>query len=268
MMTLGVATRSYIGGRKKNEDSIGTARNGSGLCCVISDGAGGHGGGSIASKLVVDHVMEGFHARPASDPQDLSELILDAHDVVRRRQSEVKGAAAQMHATVVVLMIDGSVSRAVWAHVGDSRLYMLRQGAVRSITEDHSIVQWMVHAGQLEPELARMHPNKNQLYAALGMSDQIEPKTSDGAIELEEGDAFLLCTDGWWDCLADAEIAAALAGAGSPDGWLDAMRRLIGERVGPGHDNYTAAAVWVGDHDRTLLIAKGQGGPDGIGEQP
>jgi serine/threonine protein phosphatase PrpC len=256
MMTLSVATHSSVGGRRNNEDSIGTARNGASLCCVLSDGAGGHGGGAIASKLVVNHVIEGFNARPPRDPHDLGDLILDAHDVVIRKQREMRGAAADMHATVVVLMIDESNRRAFWGHVGDSRLYMLRSAEVRTVTQDDSVVQSLVRAGELDRDAARTYPNKHQLLAALGMCDRIEPNMSDGATEPEEGDAFLLCSDGWWECLSDADIAASLGGATSPDHWLDWMQHLIAARGGPRHDNYSAAGVWVGDLDRTVVIAQ------------
>jgi len=117
----------------------------------------------------------------------------------------------------------------------------LRSGEVKSMTQDDSVVQWMVEAGHLDAESARAHPSKNQLFAALGMSDQIEPKTSNGATELVDGDAFLLCTDGWWNCLSDADIAATLAGSKSAETWLDRMTRFIAKRGGHKRDNFSAA---------------------------
>jgi serine/threonine protein phosphatase PrpC len=253
MITVSVATRSYLGGRERNEDSVATAHDGSGFCCVLSDGAGGHGGGAIASRIVVDHVIKAFHTRPATDPRDLGELILDAHDAVLKSQREDQGPAAQMHATVVVLMVDEVTRRAIWGHVGDSRLYLLRSGEVKTMTQDDSVVQWMVEAGHLDAESAREHPSKNQLFAALGMHDRIEPKTSNGATELENGDAFLLCSDGWWNGLSDADIAATLAGSRSVETWLDRMTHLIAKRGGHKHDNFSAVGVWVGDCDRTVM---------------
>jgi len=252
MINVSVAVRSYQGGREKNEDSLATTHNGSSLCCVLSDGAGGHGGGAMASRMVVDSVIRAFHVRPATDSRDLSELILDAHDALLKTRRENRGPASRMHATIVVLMIDEAAHRAVWGHVGDSRLYMLRGGNVQSMTQDDSIVQWMIDAGHLDASEAKEHPKKSQLIAALGMEETVDPKTSNGAIELRDGDAFLLCTDGWWDRINEVDIAATLAGVHSPESWLDRMTRLIYRRGGTRKDNYSAVAVWIGDGERAV----------------
>jgi serine/threonine protein phosphatase PrpC len=96
-----------------------------------------------------------------------------------------------------VLWIDQTASRALWAHVGDSRLYRIRHGLVDMVTTDDSVVQRMTQTGLITAEQARRHPQKNQLLAALGAEGEIEPHTVARPVELADGDAFLLCSDGW-----------------------------------------------------------------------
>ena len=88
---------------------------------------------------------------------------------------------------------------------------------------------------------------KNQLLAAIGMQDGLEPHTLAQPELLDDGDAFLLCTDGWWGALTDAQIAGTLSDADTTQGWLDAMRALILAQAAPGQDNFSAIAVWVTD---------------------
>jgi serine/threonine protein phosphatase PrpC len=254
MLSVRAAMRSCVGGRAHNEDSVAFESSASDWCCVLSDGAGGHSGGAVASAIAVARILAGFKARPTRDPDDLRELILDAHDAVVAAQRGQQNGGPQMQATIVVLVIDASIGRAMWGHVGDSRLYLLRRGKIAAMTRDDSVVQWMVDAGHLKAEEARTHPNKNRLFAALGMEDEISPKLSAPASEIQDGDALLLCSDGWWEYLEDADIEASFARAGSLDDWLGAMEHLVSQRGKPGQDNYSALAVCVGDAlERTLM---------------
>jgi serine/threonine protein phosphatase PrpC len=145
------------------------------------------------------------------------------------------------------MWIDARSERALWSHVGDSRLYRLRHGRVDVITHDDSVVQRMVDGGLLAPEQARTHPQKNQLISALGVDDAVDPHTVPQAVALDDGDAFLLCSDGWWEPLSDEDIARTLADADTAEQWLDAMKQQIERRASPKQDNFSAIAVWVGD---------------------
>jgi serine/threonine protein phosphatase PrpC len=257
MLPVTAAERSFIGGRAHNEDCTAVAQQNGHWCLVLSDGAGGHIGGALASRTAVNKIVEGFRARPPTDLPDLTELLLDAHEAVVAAQRGGRNGVQAMHATVVVLTIDQDRGVALWGHVGDSRLYVLRQGSVLSVTRDDSVVQWMVDSGFLPPEEARTHPQKNRLLAALGAEGDLRPSVPESPLRLADGDCFLLCTDGWWDCLAPAEIETALGTAASADDWLDAMAAKISERArekSSAQDNYSAVACWVGDpRDATRL---------------
>ena len=245
MFDITMATCSERGQRAANEDALRFGRADAIQYAVLADGAGGHEGGAEASRRVVDHV-EAALCVSAFSPERLTQALLSAHAALQREQMGAQGHR-RMHATVVVLWIDSRVDRAVWSHVGDSRLYRLRYGVVDLVTADDSVVQRMLEGGVLTPQQAQDHPMRSQLLAAVGMQDSVEPHTLPAAVVLEDGDAFLLCTDGWWGALDDADMTGTLSDADTPQAWLDAMRVLIQVRAAPGQDNFSAIAVWVTD---------------------
>jgi serine/threonine protein phosphatase PrpC len=184
---------------------------------------------------------------PAFEPAVLTGAVHSAHAHVRAGAAPASSTDGErMHSTVVVLWID-VVRGALWAHVGDSRLYRARDGRVERLTSDDSVVQRLVDAGLMTPAQAVAHPRKNQLVAALGIADEVQPHTSAQATAVAEGDAFLLCSDGWWEALDEDCIAGTLAQARTPDDWLDAMRGRIACAAAAHQDNFSAIAVWVGD---------------------
>ena len=247
MFDIMMATCSERGARAANEDALRVGRTDAMQYAVLCDGAGGHEGGAEASRRVVEHVAAALHVTgSALRPERLTQTLLSAHAELQRAQNGAQGQR-RMHATVVVLWIDSGTDRAVWSHVGDSRLYRLRYGVVDLVTADDSVVQRMLEGGALTPQQAQDHPLKNQLLAAIGMQDGVDPHTLAQAVDLEDGDAFLLCTDGWWGVLGDGDLTASLCDADTPQAWLDAMRELIIARGEPGQDNFSAIAVWACD---------------------
>jgi serine/threonine protein phosphatase PrpC len=252
MFSIAAVARSFAGGREYNEDCMAIEQSADGHCClVLSDGAGGHAGGAVASRIAVNKVLDGFRARPPADADDLGELLLDAHDAVLAAQRAAEGAAQAMHATIVVLTVDVNAGTALWGHVGDSRLYVLRRGAIVAVTRDDSVVQWMVDSGYLPADQARTHPNKNRLLAALGADTDLQPTVQVEPFQVENGDAFLLCTDGWWDSFASGQIESELSLAPSVDAWLDAMAAAIAQTAAPDHDNYSAIGCWIVQQRKT-----------------
>jgi len=247
-LALQIAQRSCIGSRSRNEDCIAVDQHLGHWCLVLSDGAGGHADGALAARLVVERVLSGFRSRPPVDSSDLAELLLDAHDAVLagQRESGVTSAALAMHATVVVLMIDSSTRLALWGHVGDSRLYLWRQGRLNAVTRDDSIMQWMLDMGMVDATRAQDVPNRGVLLAALGSAEDVAPHVCE-PFELQPTDAFLLCSDGWWSGLEPDLIANLLANATAPELWLEAMSAVTLQRADPRQDNYSAIACWVGE---------------------
>jgi len=235
MFEITIATCSECGQRSENEDALGVGGAGSTQYAVLSDGAGGHARGAVASRRVVEHIDAALLAAGSAFASDhLTQALLSAHVALQHDQMGAQGRQ-RMHATVVALWI------------ADSRLYRLRYGAVDLVTADDSVVQRLLEGGILTPQQALDHPMKNQLLAAVGMQDGLNPHTVKQPVPLDDGDAFLLCTDGWWGPLTDAKIIATLTDADTPQGWLDAMRELILAQAAPGQDNFSAIAVWVTD---------------------
>ena len=247
MFDIVIATCSECGQRAANEDALRVGGAGATRYAVLADGAGGHAGGAEAARRVVDHVEVALRLAASAFAGDhLTQALLSAHVALQLEQMGAQGRR-RMHATVIALWLDTRHDHAVWSHVGDSRLYRLRYGAVDRVTADDSVVQRMLEGGILTPQQAQDHPMKSQLLAAIGMQDGLEPHTLAQPEPLDDGDAFLLCTDGWWGALTDAQIAVTLSDADTPQGWLDAMSALILAQAAPGQDNFSAIAVWVTD---------------------
>lgn len=155
-----------------------------------------------------------------------------------------------MAATIVALLIDVDACTARWAHVGDSRLYRFRRGRLVEHTRDHSLVQQLADAG-----LPFEGVNPSLLLRALGMLGDVKPNVS-SATPVADGDAFLLCTDGFWQVLSDDVIGYCLRMANTVDDWVtllvDAARQRLD--LSGRADNYSALAVWIGSPEAVTLL--------------
>ena len=247
MLALEVALLSEPGGRAYNEDACGHWHTGGALCCVLADGAGGHGGGDIASRLVVEHLLRAFAAEPQLDGARLEARVREANRALLA--ARVPGTdSAHMHATVVGLVIDFVGHRVSWAHAGDSRLYWFRNRRIERQTQDHSLVQSLVDSGLLPADQARHHPQRSELRSALGVDNaQLEVSHSGPVQTVSAGDVFLLCTDGLWEYVTEPQLEATLQAAATPQAWLSALESAIVHASGrrANHDNFSALAVWT-----------------------
>ena len=241
-------TLSRQGGRSYNEDAFGHWHDERYVACVVADGAGGHGGGDVAAAIVRGSVLDAFARAPGTAPDRLSEAIARANRDVVARQAE-GGKLAAMRSTVVMAALDLHAQQMSWAHCGDSRAYLFREGAQRARTVDHSLVQQMVAGGMLDEESARLHPKRNLLLTALGTVDPAPEVSVSGPMPLAAGDVLLLCTDGVWEPLGDVRLLELLQVARKPAEWLESLDREIKAAAKPDYDNYTALALWVHEDD-------------------
>jgi PPM family protein phosphatase len=255
------ASVSAIGGRRANEDSLGERISSCGCCYVVSDGAGGHLGGAIASRLVVDALLH-----EAGRAADFSAAVLDhgfaraAAAIAERKRQEPSLAA--MSATVAALLIDPAGRRAVYGHLGDSRVLHFRRGVLDRVTRDHSVVQRLVDAGYVAADRAAVHPNRNLLFGAVGAEGDTAPAIEREPIALRDGDAFLLCTDGFWGRIDNDRIEQSLRFSGDVSEWIDAMRRTIATELPGDADNYSGVGIWIGSPaDVTVSKAATRAGP-------
>lgn len=248
-MQLEVSVLTDAGGRPRNEDAYGFWSGGGGCFCVVSDGAGGHGAGDVASKLAVRVVLASFQDDPQCTGAAITGALANAHRAILAEQATA-GALSGMRATATVLAIDTVHHLAAWGHVGDTRLYCFRDRKVVAQTKDHSVVQRLVDAGYLKPEATRESTERSRLFAALGHDGENTASVGATDFVIAGGDVFLLCTDGFWEYIDESAMEAALAAAVSPADWLRRMEEQVRARGGQEQDNFSALAIWCTDLDR------------------
>ena len=146
-----------------------------------------------------------------------------------------------MKTTLVFLYIEDGCAR--WMHIGDSRLYHFSGGHLQSQTMDHSVSQMAVLMGEITPQEIRFHEDRNRVLRALG-GDNAKPDVSAPVILTGGNDAFLLCTDGFWEYVYEEEMEKTLQNAKTPQEWLKSMETILRTRTPADSDNFTAAAVF------------------------
>jgi PPM family protein phosphatase len=216
-------------------------------CWVVADGLGGHHGGEVASQLAVERILESFRKQPKISAEAMGRYLAEAQEALLQRQREEPGLA-QMRTTAVVLVADAAT--AMWGHIGDSRLYHFRQGRIISQTKDHSVSQALANSGEITLEEIRFHEDRNRLLRALGQEGDCRPTILTTRQTLARGEAFLLCTDGFWELVLESEMETDLDQSVNPQEWLAKMQVRITARAeneaGKKHDNYSALAVMQG----------------------
>jgi PPM family protein phosphatase len=254
LLNVSISVLSEVGGRKRNEDSCGYWNDEGLFCCVLSDGAGGHGGGDVASQIAVETILESFEHEPHVSPEKVEQLIRLANDRVIGRQGESKDLE-DMRATLVLLTVDEASSKAVWGHIGDSRLYLFRGGSQFFQTKDHSVFQSMIDAGFIKPSSARTSSQRTVLTGSLGGEDGFTPDVLQLPQHVKPGDAFLMCSDGFWEYVSESEMENQLLNSSSPQDWLSNMERVLNGNKREGNDNYSAIALWFGDMDFATRVS-------------
>ena len=234
-MRIGVATHP---GRKRrhNEDAYVVEPP----LFAVADGMGGAKAGEVASGLAASALKDG-DADGASGEDRVTELIQEANRRVFRRATEDRDASG-MGTTMTVALVEDD--RVVFGHVGDSRAYLIRDGSIEQLTDDHSLVAELVRSGRLTPEEAEAHPQRSVITRAVGTDPDVDVDTF--AIEPAEGDLFLICSDGLTDMVDDRTIIDSIEQ--HRDDLDEAAKALIGaaNRVG-GDDNITVVFFELGD---------------------
>jgi serine/threonine protein phosphatase PrpC len=200
---------------------------------AVADGMGGHKGGEVASQLALDTLEAGFHAERA-----LAQQVRAANAAVFDR-SRVDTSVEGMGTTLTAVVLRDMV--ATFAHVGDSRAYLLRAGDLRQVTEDHTLVHRMVKSGEISEAEAEVHPHRSVLTRALGTDPDVD--VDEFTVTMTDGDRLLLCSDGLTGMVTEEQIAAILGAAPEPQ---DAADRLVraANRAG-GVDNITVVVLDV-----------------------
>lgn len=213
-----------------------------GRLAAIADGMGGYEGGQEASRLAVETVRAIYKRDAGADPQNaLVSGLRSAHDTIQRFAAEHPEFTGMGTTCTALSIVEKHL---YFAHVGDSRLYLLRAGTTSRLTRDHSYVGRLVETGLVRSEDAESHPQRHILTAALGSGHEVVPHVPERPIPLETDDVLVLCTDGLWSVVGEAELAR-IAVAETPS---EACARLVNaalQRGGP--DNVTVLIVRVAD---------------------
>ncbi|UXY15333.1 protein phosphatase 2C domain-containing protein [Chitiniphilus purpureus] len=249
-MKFTIFQESRQGGRKYNQDRMGYSYSRDALLLVVADGMGGHLHGEVAAQIAVELLTDQFQKKAEPALANPVQFLVDAfqrcHEAIYHYAANHQMVEVPRTTCVACVVQDGI---AYWAHVGDSRLYLLRQHRVVAQTRDHSKVRKMVENGAITEEEARTHAEKNKIYSCLGGSYPPEIDVG-GKIALADGDTVLLCTDGFWGQVDDDEIMHFL----SAFPVLFAIPQLLDRaelRGGKFGDNLTALAInWHEEDDR------------------
>jgi protein phosphatase len=228
--------------RSGNEDNFFAEADDRRGVFVVADGMGGHAAGEVASEMAVTivsrHLLGLTSVRDAGASQLVGKSLQEANRAIFDRmlaESDKQGMGTT--ASVMVLSDHGYLI----GQIGDSRVYLYRDGALVQITKDHSYVQEQVDAGLLTPEQARYHPYSNVITRCVGASDEVEADIYSG--EVRVGDVFLLCSDGLTGMVDDRRLAQLLMARSGPGRIVDS---LIAEANGRGGlDNITAIVIQV-----------------------
>jgi serine/threonine protein phosphatase PrpC len=238
---LSYKTTSKTGDREHNEDAALCLERDGNYCFAVADGLGGHGKGEVASRMAVEVFGREFEKASGE-----TEAFLDAAFTrAQRAITDAQRAANKrfdMKTTVVALAVmDGSCR---FGHIGDSRLYLFRGNKIKCRTFDHSVPQMLVLSGEIKEKRIRAHPDRNRLLRVMGVDWDSPQYVLSDAFDLAECQAFLLCSDGFWEWIDEKKMCAFLKKSASADIWLDRMMREV-EKNGNGKDmdNYTAIAV-------------------------
>jgi PPM family protein phosphatase len=243
-----VVTSTSQGARDHQEDACGHWSDPSGarLFAVVADGAGGHGGGAEASKAAVDSAALSWGKSSGSDPAEpaafLAQWMKDAHLAVIEASAKIQRSGRSV---VVACFINGSSVH--WVHAGDCRLLRFRGGKLVERTRDDSVVQVLFERGEITEEQMGTHPDQSRLLQSLGGKEAPSPQP--GNAEVEAGDGLILCSDGFWEHLKQAELEKLI---GTPPAKRqEALDQAVAEAVrrgGAKADNTTAMMIVSGEN--------------------
>lgn len=261
-MQFQVFQSTRTGARPTNQDRIGYVYTNDCLMMVVCDGMGGHARGEVASQIAVESLASSFREAALPKIKDpatfLARNIFFAHEAILNFAQVQEMKETPRTTCVAAIVQDG---KAWWAHVGDSRLYMTRMGAVVKRTIDHSHVQNLVDAGVITPEQALVHPERNKIFNCLGQP--VHPRIDvNPPVQLLPGDKIVLSSDGFWGPL-DPEMIARSTEYGHLSVNIPILMDLAEALAGRECDNLSVVAMnWLGVTGAPRHAGKAASKPD------
>ena len=216
--------QSFLGDREINEDYIASAENGTGMDFVLCDGLGGHGKGEVASEMAALQILQELKAHPQGGEQSIADAFEAAQKKLLAEQARQNMRNA-MKTTAVVLRI--GEKEAMWGHIGDSRLYLFYRNKLVLRTLDHSVPQMLVLAGDIKEMQIRNHPDRNRLLRVMGAEWSANRYEIAAPRDRSLCQAFLLCSDGFWECITEKEMVKCLKKSSSAADWMERMLEIV-----------------------------------------
>ena len=235
-MRINAYTYTNKGGRDHNEDSLRASAEAG--VFVLADGLGGHRSGEVASALAADAIFSGMTRDASLEEDGLLSLFQSANEELLRQQAQP--GREEMRTTAVALKL--AEGQAVWAHIGDSRLYRFSGGELAGVTADHSVTYRKYLGGEISYMDVYHDDDRSRLLRVLG-KEPCRPEAGRAAVS--PGDAFLLCSDGFWEFVYNEEIQADLCKSRTPEEWAEQMLLRHIRRTPPGNDNFSLITVFV-----------------------
>ena len=247
-MKFAHAQATRIGGRAMNEDRVGFWQTPGAALMAVADGLGGHLHGEIAAEMAVELFGAVFRreAQPRlADPVAfLARAMGAAHAAILREGQRLDLPETPRTVIVACVVQDG---HAWWMHVGDCRLYLIREGRIVTRTRDHTVVQRLIDEGRIREEAIASHPDRNRLLQCLGGYLAPTPGAAE-RMRLAKGDVLLLCSDGFWGPLTQRQMLHALL-ARSLEEAIPELAELAETRGGPLSDNISVLAMTWGEEE-------------------
>ncbi len=238
---IGFANR--LGNRTINEDRYAIEETPEGVLLVLADGMGGHIAGEMAAQTLVDMVRQAYRRsrRPLGDPgRFFQQTFLEAHRLLLHQARAETYENFPGTTAVACIIEEGRIN---WAHVGDSRLYVFRNGLTIFRTRDHSYVEKLYQQGIITLSEQANHPRRNQITQCIGCQIQ-DPRIELGRSRiLAEGDVVLLCSDGLWEAVDDARMGSLLSHSMPLSAAIDNLATTAEQCAYPNSDNVSVVAI-------------------------
>ncbi len=237
-----------IGGREYNQDCVMVSQKNGKFCIAVADGLGSYNGSEIASRIAVQYLIDWFNENCES--QDLfvkssvSSALMRAHNkIIERKESDVTISGSCT--TIAFVVSDNNTS--VMAHIGDTRIYEIKNGKIMYRSKDHSLAQIAVERGEITADQISTHRDQNKLLRVLGSDYFVDADISTDFFPLSFGDGFVVCTDGMWEYVTDKEFEKLFENKSTSCEKLNKLKELHELRADDYCDNFTVAVFVKGE---------------------
>jgi len=241
-MNYALCQETRIGTRRMNQDRMGHWATSECMLMAVADGLGGHPYGEVAAEIAIALLAAAFEreAQPRlADPGDFLNRAISGGHAAIVREGERRGVTDTPRTVLVACIVQDG--HAYWTHVGDSRLYLIRDGRIVTRTSDHTVVQQLVDSGRIREESVTTHPERNRLLQCLGGYEPPRPAPLTKE-RLQQHDILLLCSDGFWNPLTQRQLLHSLMSR-ELQAAIPELVELAERRAGPDCDNISVVAM-------------------------